>query len=139
MTAPSREVVAGGEGISRLVSLLGEKDCVDLHVLAVEVLGLCLGDTDSMSILQGSGCLQQLLSHISDSPSQQMKKHVTNTLASAACNCELGLSGLPATQGQLYPFPALNRKILHENQAESTFIQLLPKEARILCGCYGLC
>lgn len=80
-------MVAGGEGISRLVALLGEKDCADLHVLAVEVLGLCLGDTDSMSILQGSGCLQQLLTHISESSSQQMKKHTTNTLASAASNC----------------------------------------------------
>lgn len=87
IAAPSRQVVAGGEGISRLVALLGNKECSDLHVLTVEVLGLCLGDTDSMSILQGSGCLHQLLSHITDSPNQQMKKHATNTLASAASNC----------------------------------------------------
>ncbi len=68
------------------MALLGDKDCVDLHVLAMEVLGLCLGDTDSMSILQGSGCLGQFLTHVSDSSSQQMKTHATNTLATAASN-----------------------------------------------------
>jgi hypothetical protein len=96
VAAPSRQVVSGGEGITRLVALLGEKECTDLHVLAVEVLGLCLGDTDSMSILQGSGCLQQLLVHIADSPNQQMKKYTTSTLASAASNRELRMKMVAA-------------------------------------------
>ena len=85
-SAPSRQVIAGGEGISRLVGLLGDKECFDLHVLTMEVLGLCLADTDSMSILQGSGCLGQFLTHVSDSSSQQMKTHAANTLAVAATN-----------------------------------------------------
>ena len=110
VTGPSREVVASGEGISRLVSLLGDKDCIDLHVLVVEVLGLCLGDTDSMSILQGSGCLQQLLSHISDSPSQQMKKHVTNTLASAASNCEFWAKWTISRSDSITPFSSIEQE-----------------------------
>lgn len=89
LAAPSRQVVAGGEGLSKLVALLGEESYADLHVLAVEVLGLCLGDTDSMSIMQGSGCLHQLLAHITDSSSQLMKKHAIITLASAASDCKL--------------------------------------------------
>lgn len=75
-----------------MVALLGEESYADLHVLAVEVLGMCLGDTDSMSVLQGSGCLQQLLAHITDSSSQLMKKHAIITLASAASDCELYLN-----------------------------------------------
>lgn len=87
-SGPSRQVVANGEGLGKLVELLGDKDCADLHMLAVEVLGLCLADTNSMSVLQGSGCLHKLLSHISDSSNQQMKKHATNTLARAASDRE---------------------------------------------------
>ena len=86
---PSRQVVADGEGLKKLVGLLGQKECADLHVLGVEVLGLCLGDTDSMFVLQGSGCLHQLVSNITDSSNPLMKKHATSTLASAASNGEL--------------------------------------------------
>lgn len=81
-------MVAEGEGLKRLVALLGEKECADLHVLGVEVLGLCLGDTSSMSVLQGSGCLHQLISHITESSSQEMKQHATRTLATAASDGE---------------------------------------------------
>lgn len=88
MTGPSRQVVADGEGLKKLVALLGDQDCADLHVLGVEVLGLCLGDTNSMSVLQGSGCLHQLISNITESSNQQMKKQATSTLASAASNGE---------------------------------------------------
>lgn len=124
-------MVAGGEGISKLVALLGDKDCTDLHVLAVEVLGLCLEDTDSMSILQGSGCLQQLLCHITESTNQQMKKHTTNTLASAASNGEH--HSIVVNNEKKFSSLALNRKILHESQVENTFVQLLTKEVCILC------
>ena len=130
LAAPSRQVVAGGEGLSKLVSLLGEESYADIHVLAVEVLGLCLGDTDSMSILQGSGCLQQLLAHITDSSSQLMKKAAIITLASAATDSELVEHALVMVITP-HTCTALNRKILHESQVESTFIQLLSKE---VCG-----
>ena len=78
--------MANGEGLSKLIGFLGSKECADLHVLAVEVLGYCLADANSMIVLQGSGCLQQLLSHIKESSDPIMKKNATNTLASAAAS-----------------------------------------------------
>ena len=93
--APSRQAVASSEGLSRLVAFIGDKECADLHVLAVEVLSLCLGDATSMSVLQGSGSLQQLLSHILTSTDPIMKKNSTNTLAGAALNGMLSIVGPP--------------------------------------------
>ena len=70
------------------MAFLGDKKCSDLHVLAVEVLGLCLETSASMTLLQSSGNLQQLLAHIADSTDPLMKKNATNTLARAAKDCE---------------------------------------------------
>jgi len=44
-------------------------------VLAVSLLTLCLVNADSMVALQRSGCLQQLLGHITDSTSTEMKRN----------------------------------------------------------------
>ena len=70
------------------MTFLGNKDCSDLHVLAVSVLSLCLDDAESMVALQSSGCLQQLLQHITNSSSPEMKRHAAKTLAKAATNSE---------------------------------------------------
>lgn len=82
--APSRETVSSGDDLPKLVAFLGDKKSSNLHVLTVEVLGLCLGDASSMTLLQSSGCLQQLMGHIADSTEPLMKKNATNTLARAA-------------------------------------------------------
>ena len=70
------------------MSFLGTKDCSDLHVLGVSVLSLCLEDAQSMVALQSSGCLQQLLTHITESVSPDMKRHAAKALAKAATNGE---------------------------------------------------
>ena len=44
-------------------------------MLAVSLLALCLVNADSMVALQRSGCLQQLLGHITDSTSTEMKRN----------------------------------------------------------------
>lgn len=88
-----------------MVSLLGDKECGDLHELAVEVLGLCLGDTNSMYVLQGSGCLHQLISNITESSNPQMKKCAISTLASAATECEH--VWMPRRSHLLVPFVSL--------------------------------
>jgi hypothetical protein len=41
-----------------------------------------------MVALQSSGCLQQLLGHITESSSPDMKSHAANALAKAANNCK---------------------------------------------------
>ena len=86
--AECRQSVVSGDGLAKLVSFLGNKDYSDLHVLGVSVLSLCLEDAQSMVALQSSGCLQQLLTHISESNSPDMKRHAANALAKAAKNCE---------------------------------------------------
>lgn len=112
------------------MAFLGEKVCADLHVQAVEIVGLCLGDASTLSALQGSGCLEQLLSHITESTDPVMKKTATETLASAAGDCMF-----PVTfqkQRLYFVFSiVLSRKILHEHEAEKTFIQLLSNEVKI--------
>ena len=44
-------------------------------MLAVSLLALCLVNADSMVALQRSGCLQQLLGHITDSTNTEMKRN----------------------------------------------------------------
>lgn len=127
-SGPSRQVVAEGVGLSKLVGLLGDQECADVHVLAVEVLSLCLGNANSMTVLQGSGCLHQLLSHITESANQLMKKHAITTLATAATNSKYKVDCCRTNLSLYFIFLALNRKILHENNVENTFVQLLSKE-----------
>lgn len=86
--AGCRKAVVEGDGLAKLVSFLGNKEYADLHVLGVSVLSLCLEDAESMVALQGSGCLQQLLQHITESNSADMKRHAAKALATAATNCE---------------------------------------------------
>lgn len=86
--ADCRKAIVDGDGLEKLVSFLGNKDCSDLHVLALSVLSLCLDDAESMVALQSSGCLQQLLQHITSSTSPDMKQHAARTLAKAATNSE---------------------------------------------------
>ena len=88
LTGPSREALAGGEDLAKLVEFLGDKKSTDLHVLGVEVLGLCLYAADSMTILHSSGLLQQLLTYITDSNDPNMKKQATLTLARIATDGE---------------------------------------------------
>lgn len=88
LSANCRKAVVDGDGLVKLVSFLGNKDCSDLHVLAVSVLSLCLDDAESMVALQSSGCLQQLLQHITSSTSPDMKRHAARALAKAATDSE---------------------------------------------------
>lgn len=60
--------------MAHLVSFIGQKEWSDLHTLAVCVLGLVLEDAESMTALQGSDLLQQLLSHIRESSVSEVKK-----------------------------------------------------------------
>ena len=83
-----RKAVVNGDGLAKIVLFLGNKDCSDLHVLAVSVLSLCLEDAQSMVALQSSDCLQQLLQHIADSSSPDMKCQAAKALAKAATNCK---------------------------------------------------
>ena len=86
--ADCRKAVVDGDGLAKLVSFLGNNDYSDLHVLAVSVLSLCLNDAESMVALQSSGCLQQLLQHITSATTPDMKKHAARALAKAATNSE---------------------------------------------------
>ncbi len=70
--------------MGKLVAFLGDKTSAELHVFGVEVLGLSLQAADSMTLLHSSGCLQLLLSHITDSTDPNMKRKATLTLATAA-------------------------------------------------------
>ena len=88
IAANCRKAVVSGDGLTKLVTFLGNKDCSDLHVLAMSVLSLCLDDAESMVALQSSGYLQQLLQHITESNSPDMKKHAAKALAKAATNSE---------------------------------------------------
>ena len=88
LPAECRQSVVSSDGLGKLVSFLGNKGCSDLHALGVSVLALCLDDAESMVALQSSGCLQQLLSHITESSSHDMKRHAANALAKAAKNCK---------------------------------------------------
>ena len=143
---------------------LSPQDYGDLHVLAVSLLALCLVNADSMVALQRSGCLQQLLGHITDSTNTEMKRNAVRrrkggggggvrvvaasilsmcliilqakALAIAARNgkCML-LTLIPHTLHSLTPYTpshsiraAVNQKILHEQEVEKTFIELLSSE-----------
>ena len=89
MSGPCREALAGGEELGKVVAFLGNKKSSDLHVLGVEVLGLCLQAADSMTLLHTSGCLQLLLAHITDSADPNMKRNATLALARAATDGEV--------------------------------------------------
>jgi len=112
--AGCRKAFVEGEGLAKLVAFIGNKDYGDLHVLAVSLLALCLEDAGSMVALQRSGCLQQLMVHISDSTSAEIKRNAAKALAKAARN-------------------SVNQKILHEQEVEKTFVQLLSSEDGGVC------
>ena len=138
-------------------------------MLAVSLLALCLVNADSMVALQRSGCLQQLLGHITDSTSTEMKRNAVRreggkkgtggeerkgekwyiaasilsmfnkgfilqakALAKAARNGEFLLLThthpfTPYTPS--HPtYTAVNQKILHEEEVEKTFVELLSSE-----------
>ncbi|XP_064385237.1 armadillo repeat-containing protein 3-like [Halichondria panicea] len=116
-----RKAIIDSDGLTKIVSFLGQKDWSDLHTLAVCVLGLIMEDADSMAALQGSGLLMQLLTHIRESTVIEVKKQSTKTLAKAATN-------------------AINRSILHEQKVEKTFLDLLSSEdpCVIVGACEGL-
>ena len=117
----------------------------DLHLLAATVLSHCLLDAENMTSLQTSGSLLLLLSHITDTTANSdMKECATAALAKAAQDGLLhhtpliqphlkkiivrslwqDLSPLSIV---LHCFLCLevNRRILHEQNVEKTFIQLL--------------
>ena len=74
-----------GDGLSKMVSFLGQKDWSDLHTQAVSVLALILEDTDSMAALQGSDLLQQLLTHIRESSVTEVKKQAVSAGSITHC------------------------------------------------------
>ncbi len=73
-TGGCRKAIIDSDGLTKIVSFLGQKDWSDLHTLAVCVLGLIMEDADSMAALQGSGLLMQLLTHIRESTVIEVKK-----------------------------------------------------------------
>lgn len=54
------------------------QDCSDLHVSAMEVLSVCLEDTEQMVALQSSGCLRELMTHTSSSTLPEMKRNAVS-------------------------------------------------------------
>ncbi|CAI8013289.1 Armadillo repeat-containing protein 3 [Geodia barretti] len=95
------------DGLSTIVSFLGNKDVSDLHLRAATALSLCLHDAENMTALQTSRSLELLLSLMTDAgANSDMKTCAASALAKAAHD-------------------EVNRRILHEQNVEKTFIQLL--------------
>lgn len=102
------------DGLTQLVAFIGKKEYSSLHNQAVEVLALCLEDTVNMVAIQSSGCLKQLLTSVTESTVPEMKRNAALALAKAANN-------------------SVNQKLLHEQEVEKTFTQLLSSEDDGVC------
>ncbi|XP_019862006.1 PREDICTED: armadillo repeat-containing protein 3-like [Amphimedon queenslandica] len=109
------------DGLAKLMDFLSTKEWDDLHVLAINVLSLCLLEEGGMEALHSSDCLQRLLKCIQDSQVPQMKINATIAVSRAASD-------------------SMSLKILHEQDAEKVFISLLSSsdEGLLVAACGAL-